>query len=82
MTELVLDQTAQRWAQLQLLQSHVVDQILSGDTSQDWECADLWLGERLRALEPTDRVVFTPLQETAERTPERVWARYQAELSS
>jgi len=79
--EIELDQTAQRWAGLQVLQSEVVDRILLGDASQDWESADLWLGERLDELEPVERVVFTCAQGSLEQTPDKVWGRYQAELT-
>lgn len=73
MPELVLDQKDQLWAQLQLLQSQVVDQILSGDTLNDWVSADLWLAEQLAEIEPGHFLVFTSSGETGEQT----WAAYQ-----
>ena len=77
MNEILLNQEEQLWAQLQLLQSQVVDQILLGETSKDWVGADLWLKEKLEELEPAQCVVFT----SSEDSRESVWAQYQSMLA-
>lgn len=77
MSEIVLDQEEQLWAQLQLIQSKVVDQILLGETSKDWVGADLWLKKKLEEIEPVQYVVLTSFEESGES----VWAQYQSMLS-
>lgn len=79
MTEIVLDHEEQLWAQLQLIQSKVVDQILLGDTSQDWVAADLWLSEKLGELEPSQYVVFTSSDDSNQDAwddPAHVWLMF------
>lgn len=78
MREQVLDQQAHKWAQLQYLQSQVVDQILSGDTSQDWVSADRWLAGQLEEIEPEEYIIF----ESGEDSPGAVWAAYELLLAS
>jgi hypothetical protein len=79
MTEIILDHRDQLWAQLQLIQSKVVDQIFLGDTSQDWVAADQWLSRELGELEPSQYVVFTSSNDSSPDSwadPDYVWLMF------
>ena len=77
MPKIVLDHEVKLWAQLQVLQCQVVDQILSGDISRDWVRADQWLANELEELEPAHYVVSASI----EHSPEETWSAYHSAVS-